>query len=500
MVLTLTLISIDNPVNAANLYWNNNSCSPFQGPLAADPSKQAASCSLGNLAQYAINITDAKSAIASIKFARNKNIRLTVKNTGHDLLGRSMGKGSLALWTHNLKELSFFEYRSPKYTGAAARLGSGIQVEELYESTTANGYRAVSGSCRTVGGVGGFAQGGGHGPLSSAYGLGADQTLEFDVVTPEGLHLTASQTENTELYYALSGGGPGNYGIVLSMTVKVFKDGPVAGARLLWKHDDEAVFMQGVKAWIKHLLVLDTIPGFRTDVNILKGTFELAEATLPDATQADIVEALLPFYQTLDRLNITLLINETTLHDNFLDHYNYYVGPDDFTLRNLTVGSQLVPRSFASDDSKVEGLVSALQEILDVPNALVVVLGTNVAHDRVGNQPESNGVSTMWRNSLFLAQAGLIGNILANWQDLRKDLAMVNEWEQKLHTLVPGGGSYQSEATFDNPNWHEDYYGEKYDKLHQVKRMYDPDNVLWNRPAVGHEAMFLDDSGRLRYA
>ena len=490
---------MDDPVNTANLYWNNNSCIPFQGPLAASTAKPTASCTLGNLAQYAINVVDAKSVVAGVQFAREKNIRLTVKNTGHDLLGRSMGKGSLALWTHNLKEISFVQHRSPSYTGPAARLGAGVQVEELYEAAAANGYRAVGGSCRTVGAVGGFTQGGGHGPLSSAYGLAADQALEFDVVTPNGLHLTASETENTELYYALSGGGPGNYGIVLSMTVKVFKDGPVAGAKLLWTHYDEHVFMEGVSEWIKHLRVLDSIPGFRTDVNLLKGTFELAEATLPDGTQDDVLKALMPFYQALDRLNVTVLVNETTLHENFLEHFTYYVGPDDYTTRNITVGSQLVSRSFVSDDSNVVALASALQEILDAPDALVILLGTNVAHSRVGNQSGTNGVSTMWRNSLLLIQVGAGGNVFANWADLKEELALVNDWEQKLHTLIPGGGSYQSEATFNNPNWREDYYGDNYDKLLKVKKLYDPHNILWNRPAVGHEAMYLDDSGRLRY-
>jgi hypothetical protein len=498
-----TFTSTNNPVGTANLYWNNNSCSPFEGPLTADPSKQAASCTLGNLAQYAINVTDAESAIAGVKFAWDKNIRLTVKNTGHDLLGRSMGKGSLALWTHNLKEVTFFkQYSSPNsnYTGPATRVGAGIEVQELYEVTAANGYRAVAGSCRTVGAIGGFTQGGGHGPLSSAYGLGADQTLEIDVVTPEGVHLTASQTNNTELYYALSGGGLGNFGVVLSMTVKVFKDGPVAGAQLVWTSDDEVIFMEGVKAWIKHLLVLDTIPGFRTDINILKGTFQLAEATLPDATQDDMLEALMPYYQALDSLNITALVNETTLHDNFLDHYTYYVAPDDFTTRNLTVGGQLVPRSFVSDDDNVEELASALQVILDVPDALLVLLGTNVAHARVGNQPGTNAVSTMWRNSLFSMQLVLTGNTLAEWPDLRNNLTTVDDWEQTLHNLIPGGGAYQSEATFDNPNWREDYYGDNYDKLLGIKKFYDPNNILWNRPAVGHEAMYLDANGRLRDA
>ncbi|KAK2604071.1 hypothetical protein N8I77_007030 [Diaporthe amygdali] len=490
---------VESPVNTIDLYWNNNSCNPFDSALAMNTDHDTSSCTLGNLAQYAIKVTDAESVIAGVKFARDRNIRLTVKNTGHDFLGRSMGKGSLGLWTHNLKDTSFFQYKSAAYTGPAARVGAGIEVAELYAAAAAQGYRAVAGSCPSVGAVGGFTQGGGHGPLSSAYGLGADQTLEFDVVTVKGDRLTASRTKNSDLYYALSGGGAGNYGVVLSMTVKVHKDGPVAGAQLMWTSDDDDVFAKGVKAWIQHLPVLDAIPGFRTDVRLQKGVFYLAMATLPDGTEDEMLQALLPYHEALKALEITPSLNETTLQNDFLDHYTHHSGTLD-TTRNLTIGSQLVPRAFVEDTNNVDDLVSALEDILDVPNSLIVVLGTNVTHARVGNQAETNGVSTMWRDSLFLLNVGLLGNMLADWPELVQQLDVVNGWEQKLRTVVPGGGAYMNEGTYDNPYWREDYYGDKYDKLLKIKRLYDPNNVLWNKPAVGHDALVLDSNGRLHKA
>lgn len=60
--------------------------------------------------------------------------------------------------------------------------------------------------------AGGYTQGGGHSALTSAYGMGADQALEWEVVTPNGDHLIASPTQNTDLYFALSGGGGSTYG------------------------------------------------------------------------------------------------------------------------------------------------------------------------------------------------------------------------------------------------------------------------------------------------
>lgn len=203
-------------------YCMNSSCSPFLGPDGT--------CTLGNLASYAINVTSADEIATGIRFARDNNIRITIKNTGHDFLGRSAGRGSLALWTSNMRDVTFLNYSSPVYTGPAARIGAGVIDSDLLPTASAQGYRVMGGSCSTVGTTGGFTQGRGHGPLGGAYGMIADQVLRWEVVTAEGRHLSASATENSDPYWALSGGGAGNFAAVVSMTVRVHKDSPVPGA------------------------------------------------------------------------------------------------------------------------------------------------------------------------------------------------------------------------------------------------------------------------------
>jgi FAD/FMN-containing dehydrogenase len=57
--------------------------------------------------------------------------------------------------------------------------------------------------------------------------MAADQALEWEVIISDGDHLTASPIENTDLYWALSGGGAGTFAVVLSMTVKLYAEGPL---------------------------------------------------------------------------------------------------------------------------------------------------------------------------------------------------------------------------------------------------------------------------------
>jgi hypothetical protein len=97
------------------------------------------------MSSYAINVTDAATVAAGVNFAREHNVRLVVKNTGHDFLGRSAGKGALALWTHHLKGIEVLNYTSSRYTGPAMRLGAGMQVLEIYEAAAARGFRTVVG-------------------------------------------------------------------------------------------------------------------------------------------------------------------------------------------------------------------------------------------------------------------------------------------------------------------------------------------------------------------
>jgi FAD/FMN-containing dehydrogenase len=70
---------------------------------------------------------------------------------------------------------------------------------------------------------GGWSTGAGHAMLSAEYGLGVDNVLEFKVVTADGNLHVANEVSNTDLYWALRGGGPSTFGVVVEATFKVRK-------------------------------------------------------------------------------------------------------------------------------------------------------------------------------------------------------------------------------------------------------------------------------------
>lgn len=77
----------------------------------------------------------------------------------------------------------------------------------------------VGGGERSVG-LGGYLQGGGHGPLSSQFELGADKILQATAVTTDGRQLLANRAQNQDLFWAIKGGGPGQYGVVTEYVLK----------------------------------------------------------------------------------------------------------------------------------------------------------------------------------------------------------------------------------------------------------------------------------------
>lgn len=205
-------------------FFANRSCDPF--------TEKSAGCVLGSYVQYAVNVSSAKDVSAGIKFANDRNIRLVVRNTGHDYNGKSTGAGALGLWMHNLKNIEFKDWTDKHYTGKAIKMGAGVQGGEAYKAADAEGLQVVGGECPTVGIAGGYTQGGGHSALSSRHGMAADQTLEWEVVTGTGEHLIANRQKNKDLYWALSGGGGGTYAVVLSLTSKAHEDTLTSGANL----------------------------------------------------------------------------------------------------------------------------------------------------------------------------------------------------------------------------------------------------------------------------
>ncbi|KAK6598450.1 FAD binding domain-containing protein [Botrytis cinerea] len=476
-----------DPVNIMSPYWLNNSCSPFLG------SNTSSICALGNLASFALNVSSASDVIAALKFARESNIRLTIKNTGHDFLGRSTGAGSLALWMHNLKDINFLNYSSSLYTGPAVHIGAGVQYADLYPLAQKHGYRAVGGSCSGVGLAGGYTQGGGHGPLIGAYGVAADQVLEWEVVTATGQHLLVSPTHHADLYWALSGGGGGNFAVVLSMKVRVYDDGPVAGAAFSFENANSTAYWIAVGAWLQTLLQMDAIEDLTTVSTITAERFLLNFALLPDVTTTAIIDtALKPFFNRLEDLDITLDNGYAAeVHVNFAESYDHWVSQAETS--NTSIGGRNIPRSTVQDNATLPALISAFHDITD-EGGTIFLTAANITH---GNYTP-NAVLPTWRDALFAVAflKPLAEN--AELHDIRNTQAQLNSWQEKLRAVTPGGGSYANEATWNNPYWKYDYYGSNYKSLLEVKKKYDPEFLFWANAAVGSDLYWkLDGNGAL---
>ena len=466
--------------------FQNQSCDPYTPKTTA--------CTLGNYVEYAINVTSAVDVAAGVRFAQSKNIRLVIKNTGHDLLGKSTGKGALGIWTHYLKSIDFLTYTSEKYTGPAAKLGAGVQSWEAYEAANANGLRIVGGTCPTVGMAGGYSQGGGHSMLSSLYGLSADNVLEWEAITADGEHVTATPTTNVDLYWALSGGGPGTYAVVLSMSVKVHKDGMVSAAQMTipsanmtqdtyWKA--VSAFHANLPAWVDK--------GGMAAYTLLERLLFIQPLSFPDRSPEEVKTLIAPFTAQLDALNITYALN-ITCFPNFLDHFANYFGPLPYGIYPSAEiqGSRLIPRSVVTTNNA--GFTSTLREI--TVGGAFEALGAAMNVGRASTSP--NAVLPAWRDALIELIVVAPWDFTTSYADnVEKERQITSRLVPALAELSPESGAYMNEGDPNQPNWQSTFYGANYEALRTVKKKWDSKDLFYATTAVGSEAWTVATDGRL---
>lgn len=466
--------------------FQNQSCDPY--------TPRTTPCTLGNYVDYAIDASSAADVAAGIRFAQAKNIRLVIKNTGHDLLGRSTGKGALGIWTHHLKSIEFLNHTSANYYGPAAKFGAGVQSWEAYQAASAKGFRVVGGTCPTVGIAGGYSQGGGHSILSSIYGLGADNVLEWEVVTADGRHVVATPTKNRDLYWALSGGGPGTYAIVISMTVKAHTDGVVSAAQISFAPTNMTqdtywmaitAFHANLPSWVDQ--------GGMAAYTILNSFFFLQPLSFPDRTPDEVRTIIAPFISRLDALNITYALNVTSF-PTFLDHFTNYFGPLPYgPYPSAQVqGSRLIPRSVVTTNNAA--LMSTLRDITATGVYEVVGVGVNVSRP----PPYANAVLPAWRDALILIIIVSPWDYNTSWADnVAKETQITTRIVPALEDLSPGSGTYMNEGDPHQPNWQNSFYGRNYAALRTVKKNWDAKDLFYATAAVGSETWTVASDGRL---
>ena len=192
----------NDPLSLHQSNWQNDACLP---PFVYNGSNP---CDVTPFAKYVVNASTADHVVTAIKFASDHNIRVSVKNTGHDYLGRSTSPG-FQIWTHHLKGLEFHPSFEAQHCFACEKVAAvtvhgGNQYGEVYNFTDQHDVVLAGGENPSVG-VGGHFTGGGHSPLGSMLGLAVDNALEMRVVTPQGNLVTANACQNKDLFWAMRG-------------------------------------------------------------------------------------------------------------------------------------------------------------------------------------------------------------------------------------------------------------------------------------------------------
>jgi FAD/FMN-containing dehydrogenase len=473
---------LSSPSSPMAYFYTDGSCDPFAEP------KQP--CDLGPLAVYTVNATTSNHYKAAIDFVNKHNIRLVIRNSGHDYLGKSTGAHSLALWTHYLKSLDLIkQYKSKHYSGAAIKMGAGVEGGEAQAFADMHSLAVVVGNCPNVKLAGGYAQGGGHSTLSATYGLAADQVLEWEVMTADGKVLKATPEKHSDLFWALCGGGGGTWGAVLSMTVKAHPTKQTSAASLMLPITPDNV--ENVWTFVERFLgdlgrVVDT--GVMVIWVAIPNLFMIAPAMAPGFTSTEL-DAV--FQTTIDTLQSLDLQYQYTSQQYDTIHGALSAQPAMWNVSDFHVGGRLLPRSVA--DRRPAEVAKAVRHISE--NGLL----SGVSYNLVKHAPpaDQSSVNSHLREAIASIAFGLPINYTHFEQNRVNMDTITNNFVEKMKEVVPDGGAYLNEADINDPDWQQNFYGGLYDRLDEVKRKYDPNDIFHAKTGVGSHRWAEREDGRL---
>ena len=203
--------------------------------------------------------------IASVNFGRDNNLLVAIRGGGHNGAGLGLCNDGLVI------DLSGLKHVDVDTSNNTVKVGGGNIWNEVDTALHPYGLAIPSGMISTTG-VGGLTLGGGVGYLTRKYGLTIDNLLEADMVLADGSFVTVNAEENTDLFWAIRGGG-GNYGVVTSFKFQAHPVKMVIGGPTLWPIER----VEEIMAWYDTFLQNTT-----EDLNGFIATMVIPESPFPE--------------------------------------------------------------------------------------------------------------------------------------------------------------------------------------------------------------------------
>ena len=399
---------------------------------------------------------DVADVMAAVKFGRDNNLLIAVRGGGHNGGGLGICDNGLVI------DLSGIKFIRVDTSDNTVRVGGGNLWGEVDHATHPFGLAVPAGIISSTG-VGGLTLGGGVGHLSRKYGLTIDNLLEADMVLADGSFVTVNAEQNTDLFWAIRGGG-GNFGIVTSFKFQAHPVKTVYGGPTLWPVEQTEEIMEWYHEFINN--APDELNGFIATMVIPGAPFP---EELHNKKFCGIVWCYVGNPDKFDELFKPVLAKNPlfahvgempypaiqTLFDGLLPHGLQWYWRADFF-------NELGPEIRAGHlkfGSKIPTPLSQMH--------LYPISG---AASRVSNE------ATPWayRDAKY---AGVIVGVSPDPQDADKITNWCKDYWEALHPYS-SGGAYSNFMMDEGQDRVKASYKNNYERLTIIKKKYDPNNLF----------------------
>jgi FAD/FMN-containing dehydrogenase len=390
--------------------------------------------------------------VAALAVARGAGLEVSIRGGGHNVAGRAVTDGGVMIDLAEMKGITI----DPEQ--ATARVEGGVIWRELNEAAAEHGL-AVTGGLISATGVAGYTLGGGLGWLMAKHGLAADNLLGVELVTATGEVLDVGADSHPDLFWALRGGG-GNFGVATSFTFRLHPHDTIVGGLIAHPLDAAPELLRFYR---------DAVADASDDLTVFAGLVhapdgsgaKLAAMLVFHTGDADEAERdLEPFKTWGSPLVVEVGPMPYPVMNTLLDE-GYPAGALNYWLSSFTRGL-------------TDELISvALERFATVPSPMTAILFEHFhgAVTRVG--PTDTAVPHPEEGWNLL--------IPSVWTDPADTDANIAWTRETFAALRPhfGTGRWLNYLGDDQANDAiRAAYGPNYDRLVDVKRRYDPDNVF----------------------
>ena len=405
--------------------------------------------------------TSARDVAAVVRLARARGLLLSVKGGGHHIAGTALADRGLTLDMSRMRDVAV----DPD--ARLARVGPGCLLADVDRATQAHGLATVLGFVSGVG-VAGLTLGGGLGYLTRRFGWTVDNLEEVEIVTADGEIRVANRAAHADLFWAIRGAGA-NLGVVTRLTLRLHPVGPIVyGGLIAWPFERAEEILRAYRAItaaapreLAVWLILFRAPCAPFVPAAWQGRRVCAMAVCysGDLARADV--ALAPIRALGDPVVDLLCEQPYAELQSYLDageprgHHYYW------------------KTEYASQLS--DGLLATLRELAagcPIPEAEVAILHLGGAlNERAGDEGAVGN-----RDARFAV--GAIGMWAPDERNAEAFPPWVRDAWQRFRPFSTGGNYVNFQTDDEGEERVRATYGTNFDRLVEVKRRYDPENLF----------------------